>query len=317
MKRRFFFDTSALVKLYHEENGTQELTSLLFQEKPRIVISDLAIIEMISALAKKVRIREIDIVAFNEAVSAFDEDVLRFEVIEIESQIKKTGVRFAEKCRFGKRAQDAWLPAIGLRPRVFRVFHAESFCRFGCRYHSRRKATGAEDHGLVAAIFSFPFSAPGLLPGSIPWPGRFVHPSICLGEAGFLHCPDLLHCVLPWPSSRPVFRPSAKPSFLMISYAADSIMMSFLLAMSRAGSSAETRPERMAMEVSMSAFFQPLGLRKPFNLNSTAANRGWKEGGPFEFRQSAGKAAAIFSFPFSAPEFLLSSTRLLGRFVRP
>ncbi|MFP4305967.1 MAG: type II toxin-antitoxin system VapC family toxin [Desulfococcaceae bacterium] len=89
MKRRFFFDTSALVKLYHEENGTQELTSLLFQEKPRIVISDLAIIEMISALAKKVRIREIDILAFNEAVSAFDEDVLRFEVIEIESQIKK------------------------------------------------------------------------------------------------------------------------------------------------------------------------------------------------------------------------------------
>lgn len=89
MKRRFFFDTSALVKLYHEEDGTEKLTAILFQEKPRIVISDLAIIEMISTLAKKVRTRAIDIAAFNEAVSAFEEDVFRFEVIEIESQIKK------------------------------------------------------------------------------------------------------------------------------------------------------------------------------------------------------------------------------------
>jgi len=89
MKKEFFFDTSALVKLYHEENGTEELAALLYQEKPRIVISDLTIIEMISALAKKVRTREIETTAFNEAVSAFEEDVLHFKVIEIESQIKK------------------------------------------------------------------------------------------------------------------------------------------------------------------------------------------------------------------------------------
>ena len=47
--KRFFFDTSALVKLYHTEEGTERLDALLNSEGPIIVISDLTKIEMVSA----------------------------------------------------------------------------------------------------------------------------------------------------------------------------------------------------------------------------------------------------------------------------
>ncbi|RLC12697.1 MAG: hypothetical protein DRI57_17425 [Deltaproteobacteria bacterium] len=89
MSRRFFIDTSALIKLYHEESGTERLTRLIISETPIIVISDLTIIEMVSALAKKVRTREIDEHIFNEAVLNFENDVSAFEVTDINENIKR------------------------------------------------------------------------------------------------------------------------------------------------------------------------------------------------------------------------------------
>jgi len=89
MSRRFFIDTSALIKLYHEEKGTDRLTRLIISENPVIVISDLTVIEMISALAKKVRTGEIDEHIFNEAVLNFENDVSIFEVTDINEKIKR------------------------------------------------------------------------------------------------------------------------------------------------------------------------------------------------------------------------------------
>ncbi len=83
----FFFDTSALVKLYHEEAGTEELTALIERENPLIAVSDIAAVEMVSAFAKKVRTAEIDIPAFEEAVDAFQSDLSQFHVITVESTI--------------------------------------------------------------------------------------------------------------------------------------------------------------------------------------------------------------------------------------
>jgi len=40
MMRRFFFDTSALIKLYHEETGTEKLDSLIEAENP-VIINDM------------------------------------------------------------------------------------------------------------------------------------------------------------------------------------------------------------------------------------------------------------------------------------
>ena len=88
MNKHFFFDTSALVKLYHEEAGTEKVSSLIISENPVIIISDITIIEMISAFAKKVRTNEIDVHIFNEAIVSFENDLLNFNVIKIEEKIK-------------------------------------------------------------------------------------------------------------------------------------------------------------------------------------------------------------------------------------
>ncbi len=105
MSKCFFFDTSALVKLYHEEAGTEELTALVERENPLIVISDIAVIEMASALAKKVRTTEIDVASFKEAVTAFESDLSNFEVVAMgvdvmalaSELLKTTGLKDALK----------------------------------------------------------------------------------------------------------------------------------------------------------------------------------------------------------------------------
>ena len=92
MIKRFFFDTSALIKLYHEETGTNKLDSLIESENPVIVISDLTIIEMISALAKKVRMKVIVKDTFIEVVSDFENDLAFYDVIETDKTIKTKAV---------------------------------------------------------------------------------------------------------------------------------------------------------------------------------------------------------------------------------
>lgn len=52
----FFFDTSALVKLFHEESGTEEVTELVEQHRGNLWCSALAQVELTSALFKRRRI---------------------------------------------------------------------------------------------------------------------------------------------------------------------------------------------------------------------------------------------------------------------
>ncbi|KPA16895.1 hypothetical protein MHK_002901 [Candidatus Magnetomorum sp. HK-1] len=59
MKPIIFFDTSAIIKLYHDEDGTDDVLSIINSYDPSILISDLTKIEFVSAFAKKVRTNEI------------------------------------------------------------------------------------------------------------------------------------------------------------------------------------------------------------------------------------------------------------------
>lgn len=71
----YFFDTSALVKRYHEEYGT-DLVNVAFGLKDATrTISDISVIEFYSAFAKKVRMREITEEDFQETVRALAEDI--------------------------------------------------------------------------------------------------------------------------------------------------------------------------------------------------------------------------------------------------
>jgi len=56
----YFLDTSALAKLYHQENGSDYMDRILEQLGSRSLISHLSIVELESALAIKTRTGEID-----------------------------------------------------------------------------------------------------------------------------------------------------------------------------------------------------------------------------------------------------------------
>lgn len=56
----YFFDTSALAKLYHFERGSDYLSQLIGRPSTSIWVSRLSIVEMESVLSLKVRSRHLD-----------------------------------------------------------------------------------------------------------------------------------------------------------------------------------------------------------------------------------------------------------------
>ncbi len=88
MSIRYFIDTSALVKLYHEEEGTDLLDERVSADGSVIVISELSRIELLSALARKVRIGELIQLQFTETVDLFESDLSSFEVIRLSDEVR-------------------------------------------------------------------------------------------------------------------------------------------------------------------------------------------------------------------------------------
>ena len=82
MSQAFFFDTSALIKLYHQEVGTEQVEGIFGQTENSIIISELAIVELYSSLARKVRTKEISLQAQEKAIENFDKDCAQRFVIE-------------------------------------------------------------------------------------------------------------------------------------------------------------------------------------------------------------------------------------------
>ena len=82
MSVSFYCDTSALVKLYHQEVGTELMEDLFRQEENVLVISELAIVEFYSTLARKVRVGEITPEAQEEARRNFEADCRQRFVVD-------------------------------------------------------------------------------------------------------------------------------------------------------------------------------------------------------------------------------------------
>ena len=75
-----FFDTSALVKFFHEEQGSEIVTDLIIDLENTVHVSDLARLEFISFLYRRYRNKELDEKALDEAISGFYEEYFRFNV---------------------------------------------------------------------------------------------------------------------------------------------------------------------------------------------------------------------------------------------
>jgi predicted nucleic acid-binding protein len=70
-----FFDTSALVKRYHREVGTDVVDAAFGEQDTTRLISDMSVIEFSSAFAKKVRTGEITQEDFRETIRELAEDI--------------------------------------------------------------------------------------------------------------------------------------------------------------------------------------------------------------------------------------------------
>lgn len=89
MKQNYFFDTSSLVKLYHKEDNTDLLESIIEQSDCRIVISELTLVEFSSAFMKKVRTNDIILSNTLELLDIFDNDCESFYIINFTPTIIK------------------------------------------------------------------------------------------------------------------------------------------------------------------------------------------------------------------------------------
>jgi predicted nucleic acid-binding protein len=85
----YYFDTSALVKVYHSEAGSP-IVQQIYRGADEIVISELAKIECLSTIHRKYREREITHDALLAVVAKFESDlqhrytVLRFSLLVID-----------------------------------------------------------------------------------------------------------------------------------------------------------------------------------------------------------------------------------------
>lgn len=84
-----FFDTSALVKFFHEEKASETVTHLILSKDNEIWVSDLARIEFISAIFRKFRNKEVDDDQLREAIVGFEEQLIIFNIEPLGQAILK------------------------------------------------------------------------------------------------------------------------------------------------------------------------------------------------------------------------------------
>ena len=109
---KYFLDTSALVKIYHKEAGTEKVLNI-YEDKSDIVISELSKVEFISTIHRKFRDREIDEKTLNILSEKFQFDIEnRYEMLIFSSAIINEA--FDLICKYAKRKSLRSLDSIQL-----------------------------------------------------------------------------------------------------------------------------------------------------------------------------------------------------------
>ncbi len=89
---KLFFDTSALVKFFYEEEGSDIVTDLITSKQNEIWLLELVRIEFYCALYRRFRNNEISEDQLNIAISGFNEELYTFYV----EPIRHTTIQEAE-----------------------------------------------------------------------------------------------------------------------------------------------------------------------------------------------------------------------------
>ncbi|MCD4788722.1 MAG: type II toxin-antitoxin system VapC family toxin [Bacteroidales bacterium] len=118
---KIFIDTSSLIKLYHFEQGTEDIDKL-FKEHiiDEIFLSEIIKIEFSSAIWKKVRTKDLTESEAKELIEIFKLDFDKFTFIDIDKELIKKSIELLSKYGLeGLRTLDSLQLASILRVKEF------------------------------------------------------------------------------------------------------------------------------------------------------------------------------------------------------
>ena len=109
----YFLDTSALVKRYHSEKGTDEIDKIFSEDDKAVVISSICITEMVSAMNRKKEDKTISKDDLDASLSRFFQDAIKeFLILELDYGHIKDSIALVLK--HGLRTLDALQLAVAL-----------------------------------------------------------------------------------------------------------------------------------------------------------------------------------------------------------
>ena len=113
-----YLDTSAIIKLYHQEVGSDELLAFLrcYADDLVLTVADITRTEFHSAFLRRVRTGEIPINPVYRVFDAFDRDLSMFNQIPVEETVKNLAVTLLDNIAHqrGLRTLDAFQLAAAL-----------------------------------------------------------------------------------------------------------------------------------------------------------------------------------------------------------
>ena len=142
-----YFDTSAIVKHFHVEEGTERVSALIQNTDDEIWLSELAKLEFVSALLRKYREGTIDDKQLESAISGFETDCAGFHVEPLGSVVTDEAERLLQ--RYGKREGLRTLDALHLA--AFNLIADDSWL-FVAADRTLCRTAMLEDHNVMNPI---------------------------------------------------------------------------------------------------------------------------------------------------------------------
>lgn len=97
---KLFFDTSALIKYFHTEEGTDTVITLIQEKSHHSYILEIARVEMLSAVFRRYRNQEISDAQLEVVLKGMDKELLQIIIEPLDTLVLQESLRLMEK--FGK-----------------------------------------------------------------------------------------------------------------------------------------------------------------------------------------------------------------------
>lgn len=85
---KIFLDTSSLFKLYKKEIGSEEIEKILLDNNlTGVFLSEITNLEFLSAVFKRVRMKDLSIIEAKQIIEAFEDDTKKYIIVPLNKTI--------------------------------------------------------------------------------------------------------------------------------------------------------------------------------------------------------------------------------------